>query len=136
MRRTFLLGLTLMLLLAACAGAQAESGAPVDLYELDEDQCVLTVRLPANATTGYQWDFEISNPELLELIASEYVADEAAQGMVGAGGTWAASFKSAGTAEGMGGRVALTLRYARPFEPETVEPAAGYSLDIWVVENG
>lgn len=30
----------------------------------------------------------------------------------------------------MGGRVALTLRYTRPFEPETAEPAAGYRLDI------
>jgi hypothetical protein len=36
----------------------------------------------------------------------------------------------------MGGRVSLTLRYTRPSEPKTVEPAAGYALDIWVVENG
>ena len=136
MKRIISLILTMTLLVVICVWAQAESETPTSLYELSEGQDVLTVRLPANETAGYQWDFEISDPELLELITSEYAPDEAAEGMVGVGGIWAASFKSATTTEGMGGRVSLTLRYTRPSDPKTVEPAAGYALDIWVVENG
>lgn len=136
MKRIASLILTMALLMTICVWTQAEPVTPTSLYELSEGQDVLTVRLPANETTGYQWDFEISNPELLELITSEYTGDEAAEGMVGVGGIWAASFGNAITTEGMGGCVFLTLRYRRPSDSETVEPAAGYALEIWVSENG
>lgn len=129
--------LVLMLPAYTCAWALAETPVHQNEYELSEDDTVVTVRLPANETTGYSWDFEISDPSLLELVTCEYVPDEAPEGMMGVGGYWAGSFRCSGTAqEGQGGRVRLTLNYTRPSDPKTVEPAAGYALDIWVIENG
>ena len=74
---------------------------------------MLTVRLPANPTTGYEWNFDISDPAALELLTMEYTGDEADEQMVGVGGQWVASFYS--TLEGTG-EVDLTLTYQRAGE--------------------
>ncbi len=128
--------LMLILLTGACACAVAESADAASFFELDPDGNVLTVRLAANETTGYQWEFQSSDEQLLELITSEYVPDPVEEGITGSGGVWAASFKSALTSEGQGGRVRLTLVCRQPWAPETVEPAEGRLLDIWVFESG
>lgn len=135
-RRMISMVLSLVLALTVCACAQAELALPQDFYELDEGQSVLTVRLPANPTTGYEWSCEISDAQLLKMDASEYIPDEVAEGVVGSGGMWVASFSDAITEEGMGGRVTLTLRYIRPFEQGSPEPVMGCALDIWVDESG
>lgn len=135
-RRMISMILTLVLTLTVCAYAQAELAVPQDFYELTADQDILTVRLPANPTTGYEWSSEISDAQLLKLDASEYIPDEVAEGVVGAGGIWVASFSNAITVEGMGGRVTLTLRYNRPFEQGSPEPVMGCALDIWITEDG
>lgn len=89
-----------------------------DWYEIDPDTGVLTVRLSANATTGYEWTFTSTDESAIELITSEYVADEAEGDMVGVGGTYVASFRglqqSADTIE-------LTFSYGRSWEEKPIE---------------
>ncbi len=84
---------------------EIESSKYVETYadtwvEMSEDARTITVRLDANATTGYSWTYEIDDPAVLELVTEEYVADENAEGLLGVGGEWVASFHGlkAGTA--------------------------------------
>ncbi len=135
MKRCFLLVLVLVLF-STCAWAQSMSDFPSGMFELSGEDTVLTVRLPSNPTTGYDWAFGISNPDIFEPIAYEYAQDEVAEGVVGAGGTWVGSFRSALASEGEGGLVTLSLAYSRPFDPEGTEPAERYDIDVWVIENG
>lgn len=108
-----LLALVALVLAAIPAYAREEQPAEEAWYELDEESRVLTVRLPANPTTGYEWNFDISDPAALELLTMEYTGDEADAQMVGVGGQWVASFYS--TLEGTG-EVDLTLTYQRAGE--------------------
>ena len=108
-----LLALMALVLAGIPAWAREEQPAEEAWYELDEESRVLTVRLPANPTTGYEWNFDISDPAALELLTMEYTGDEADEQMVGVGGQWVASFYS--TLEGTG-EVDLTLTYQRAGE--------------------
>ncbi len=74
MRKLLQVFLVLAFVLASCVGAYAQEPQPI-WYELDEEETVLTITLPANATTGYEWDFVISDPEAFELLTQEYVPD-------------------------------------------------------------
>ena len=105
----------MLLTLCACGGSPATSGentddAAADWYELNEENGVLALRLPANATTGFEWSFEISDPELAELLTQEYIADKAEADTVGSGSTGVASFCGL---EGDGGDTQVTLNYAK-----------------------
>ncbi len=122
---TILLAAALML----CTAAFAEGNPNDSWYELSEDECVLTVRLDANATTGYEWTYSFSDDKALELLTEEYVEDEHPEGEVGVGGYWAASFM--GTFE-TAGNVDLTLTYARSFEPE--QPARQIVMHLFINE--
>ncbi len=114
MKKLIALFALLALVLAGIpAWAREEQPAEEAWYELDEESRVLTVRLPANPTTGYEWNFNISDPAALELLTMEYTGDEADAQMVGVGGQWVASFYS--TLEGTG-EVDLTLTYQRAGE--------------------
>lgn len=137
MKRIFLLVLALMLLVCG-ASAEGKPDPLADLYELSGDDTVLTVRMPASEVEGCRWEFEISNPDLMELItAEEYEEEELSpEGTSVLTGEWAGSFKSASQTEGMGGSVSLTLRNVLTLEDGAVEPTKTYVLDIWVLENG
>ncbi len=122
----------LAMLLAAvllCGAAFAEGEIDDSWYELSEDECVLTVRLDANPTTGYEWSYAFSDDTALELLTDEYVEDAHAEGELGVGGYWAASFM--GTFE-VAGNVDLTLTYARSFEPE--QPARQIVMHLFINE--
>lgn len=99
-------------------------------YELSSDDTVITVRLPGNATTGYEWVYSISDEEVLELITQEYVQDENTEGVEGAGGTYVGSFK--GTFN-KAGNVTLTFNYQRSWE-DTEEPMETHVLELFVNE--
>jgi len=114
MKKLFALMLSLMLLLTSVAMAETApvADAPVDApaawYELSAEDTVLTVRLPGNNKDGMNWNFEISNPEALELITMEVIEGES-EGMAGAPTTYVASFMSTASAENT---VSLILKYA------------------------
>ncbi len=108
--------------------AEDTSGA---WYELSQDGYVLTVRLPSNPSTGYDWSFEFSDDGVIELLTQEFVQDYAPDGIVGVGGTWAASFVCSGSKFG---DVTLTLKYSRSWE--NVDPLDMRTLDLFVNESG
>lgn len=114
MKKQLLAILVLTTLLLSCVGSYAQEAPQMpDWYALDEEQMLLTVTLPANATTGFEWHCEISDPEALELMSQEYIPDENKAELVGVGGTWIASFKGSfkDSCE-----VELKLNYQRPWE--------------------
>lgn len=113
------------------AGQNAEAEPMALTYDL-EGETVLTVRLQANPTTGYQWTYEISDPKLLACEKEEYVPDENSQGLMGAGGTYVAVFSP--TTQGAGA-VELTFRYARQWESGE-EPVETYTFQLWIMESG
>lgn len=111
---------------------EIESAKYVETYadtwvEMSEDARVLTVRLDANATTGYSWTYEIDNPAVLELVTAEYVPFENEEGLLGVGGEWVASFRglTAGTAS-------LTLYYG---SADDAAPVDTRTLEIAVAED-
>lgn len=61
--------------------------------EVSENGEILTVRLEANATTGYRWSHKIWDEGSLELLTDEYIERPHADGMVGVGGAWVGSFR-------------------------------------------
>lgn len=124
MKKLFACALVLILALALCAAASAEG----DWYELSAEDSVLTVRLPANPSTGYQWEDFISDGTVLEMITSEYVQDEASEGMVGVGGTYIASYR--GLSEGT---TVLSLGY---YGPGAEEPDDEFVLLVNVDAEG
>ena len=124
----------------ADAAVETEAAATAaEMYEIENNLDDMTVRMPANATTGYEWKYEVSDESKLELITSEYVtaAAENSEGVVGVGGEWAASFKRADDAVG---DVTLTLTYAKGDEAPLYTVVMQINLDnaitIKSVANG
>ncbi|MDO4547985.1 MAG: protease inhibitor I42 family protein [Clostridia bacterium] len=77
-------------------------------YEIElTDSRVLTVRLEANESAGYSWDYEISNENAIDMLTNEYVVydDE----LDGSGGQFAISFRAF---DGVTGDSLITFNYA------------------------
>lgn len=119
-------GLLAGLILTACAAKEAQESeaakqepalVTAPWFELSSEGEVLTVRLDSNPTTGYSWNYEISDEGILEHLTDELVLPEAKEEFAGAGGTWCASFKPSFRKDG---DVTLTLKYARPWEPQPI----------------
>lgn len=74
------LSLSMAMLLTAYlsfGGAIAETAdTPIaeNWYEITEN--IVIVELPADNAEGYEWDYEISNPDMLELLSLEYAETE------------------------------------------------------------
>ena len=127
--KKFLSGLMVAMLFSlsfACAHAEtaAVDASEAMWYELSGEDTILTVRLPGNNKDGMNWEFEISNPEALELLTHEVIEGES-EGMAGSPTTYVASFISMTSAEN---NVSLILRYATD-EP-TEAPFATRVLEL------
>lgn len=64
------------------------------------------LKLEANSTTGYLWDYELSDDSIVEVIKDEYKENENKEGFVGVGGTQIYEFKGLKK-----GEVTVTLTY-------------------------
>lgn len=128
-----IMSIILLLILIVPVWASETTEEP-EWYELTRDEQgadILTVRLQSNPYTGYNWSFEISDPEMLELLAQEYVSDKPeAIMMCGVGGMWVASFRNF---TGKAGAVSLELEYARAWEDTCL---IVHKLDMQISENG
>jgi len=100
----------------------------IDWVSVEPDAGLVHVFLPANGTTGFQWMYAIENEKALEVTEEEYIAPDT--DLVGAGGTWTATFHATGSEAGS---VDITLYYGRPWENTY---AQRYILTVWIVENG
>jgi len=88
---------------------------------------VITISLPANATTGYAWTVTEINGSSLEQIGDiQYTPERAPEGMVGTGGTALAKFRAINA-----GQTTIALAYARPWE-KGVPPIRTFKLTIMV----
>lgn len=78
-------------------------------FELDKK---FQVVLPANHTTGYQWEIENLSDENLELVSNEYkLSDEYSEDIVGAGGEEIFTFKVLAV-----DRSRIVMKYLRPWD--------------------
>ena len=123
-------------LLAGCGGSDgtpaaaktievtpvAESGTTVEAAVGD----MVVVKLDANATTGYEWQFTAGDTFVIE--KSEYVPSPAPSNMVGVGGTQIVTLKvtKAGSSDLLG-------FYVRPWETPSPDPQP--DLQLTVVEQ-
>lgn len=138
MKKQLLILLILMSIPVFCLSAFSQepillqpSPRPEDLwFMLDEQQKVLTITLPANATTGYEWVYEISDAEVLELVNQEYLSCDKEEKLAGVGGTWTASFQGVFKAEG---EAELILNYKRSWEDEPIQTRL---VRVKTLENG
>ena len=114
----------------------ATSGGALDLTEADSGGTftvgvgdTITVVIPGNPTTGYEWKSDLSEEAaaLLELAGEPvYEADPVAEGIVGSGGKYTFTFTGAAA-----GEAELKLVYWRSFEPD-VEPIDTFTATITI----
>jgi len=117
MRKLLLVGIVSVLalgLLAGCAGGVATYTDPAKTINVKVGG-EFVIALDSNPTTGFTWQDD-HDQGMLKLVEDRYVADEKAEGLVGAGGTQYYHFKAlkAGTAT-------VTLDYKRPWEEDSAE---------------
>ena len=102
-----------------------ETAAPAE-PEAEYSPNAVDLYFPANPTTGYEWSYEVENPEVVEL-EGKYFPD-GFSGLIGAGGTqW---YRIRGLSEGV---TSVTFRYARSWESEAIDT---YLYRIQVDEKG
>ena len=110
-------------------GYATEEAQPFE-WEVAHTLDTLFVRLPGNATTGYQWTWQVTPENSIQEDKSEYHVVESEQ-MAGAGGIqefeFSVTMKTVGDAK-------LTLMYQRPWED--VPPAIAYEMTLWITEGG
>ena len=92
--------LCLVVTLVACSTSLAGSQA--------------TVELEGNPTTGFSWEVEIANPDIVKEVASDYISDQQDEDVVGVGGVFSFTFK--GITEG---ETELTFVYRQSWDEET-----------------
>ena len=92
------------------------------------------IRLPANPSTGYQWQVTGTDRTFGYPAASHFVPANPVDGpMVGAGGTMEFVWKTVGFLP-MAGSHAIVIEYRRPWE-EDAQPADTFSVTVVVLEE-
>jgi inhibitor of cysteine peptidase len=135
-----LLVLVLALVAAAAAACSSDKGTAtddrLDLTEADSGKsftvkagATITVSIPGNPTTGYQWEADLGE-ESAALLTAEgepfYEAESTDETLVGSGGTYTFTFTAAAA-----GQAELTLKYWRSFEPD-VDPIDSFTATITI----
>lgn len=113
----------LLLSLCGCKKENTDKTASDDRFKVEYG--VLTVHLPANATTGYEWLFNIGDESVAELITHEYINKDTYPDMVGVGGTYAASFRGLKK-----GETQIDFGYARQWDPENSADSLSLMLTV------
>ncbi len=138
--RVSLLVLVLALVAAATAACSSNSGTASDdalaLTEADNGQSftvkvgtAITVAIPGNPTTGYQWEADLSEESAALLtLAGEpaYEPDATGATLVGSGGQYVFTFTAAAA-----GQAELELKYWRSFESD-VAPVDTFAASITI----
>ena len=86
---------------------------PVNI-ELAPKQSSFTITLPANPTTGFSWTVKSYDKEYFKLAKKEYLPSEPKR--IGSGGSSLFTFD---VQKVFDGKQAITLVYARPWEPQS-----------------
>ena len=86
-----------------------------------------TLELDANNTTGYLWNYEFSDENIVKVVKDTYETDAASEGLLGAGGTQIYEFKGLNE-----GTVTVTLTYQQVSSNEVAETK---TIDLIVDKN-
>lgn len=81
--------------------------------------------LEANATTGYTWQVDIGDEDVLELVSNEYEPDDTEDGKVGSGGTTTLTFFSRNK-----GTTMLSLEYAQDWEGGEIDKTKDIAIIV------
>jgi len=93
------------------------------------DQTTVTVALPANATTGYQWNYIMDKDGIIEEQSSDYTTDDSATDKTGVGGTQTFVFKAVAD-----GTVTVSFTYARNWQGG--DTSGEYATYVYTVKDG
>jgi inhibitor of cysteine peptidase len=114
--------LILLILLFSASYCFGQGSMPAEMIDAQAGHS-FTITLPANPTTGYQWQLARPlNDKMVKLIKSEYVADDTS--LIGSGGNQVWKFKA--LAEG---RAAVALKYVKPSE-KNATPEVKYFIVV------
>lgn len=87
MKHTVIFGLILVCMLSSCKSTSAiEEKAQSEDFSSIQNEHIALVSLEANFSTGYKWECSVEDSEIAEVIADDYVSDDADEKLVGAGG--------------------------------------------------
>ena len=100
---------------------EANQGAAITLEEGD----LLTVRLPANPSTGYTWSQLQSVSGVLSQLGEANFVGGSQVGIVGAPGTMVWKFQASKV-----GSTQLSFNYARPWETNAPASTVSYSVSV------
>lgn len=105
--------LGLLIILTACSTASAITLTETNAAQTAEIKLgnIIKIKLKANATTGYNWHYTLSEPNAFKILSESYTTDKHPQGMVGAGGYHIYQVKPLKK-----GLFTITARYYRPWE--------------------
>lgn len=78
------------------------------LFLRDDASKNYVLKLEANSTTGFLWDYELSEDGIVQVVKDEYKEDENKEGLVGVGGTQIYEFKGLHK-----GEVTVSLQYKK-----------------------
>ncbi len=125
--------LCVLLCLPSCASPSKNDGSVIarPFSAVDEDRVIVLspnhtfeIVLPSNPTTGYSWDVQISNPNVVTNNSQKYVPDRSGRIGVGGTSTWTLRTESVGETE-------LVFSYLRPWEKD-IEPTRVVKFTIHV----
>ena len=119
--------MVLMFALAALAGCNkgdAAYGADDTAISVKSGEA-FTISLEANLTTGYEWTAVVGDETVLVLDKSEYVADEAAEGVVGTGGTEVFTFNALKS-----GKTSIEMVYQQSWEPKEDDKHLTFNVTV------
>ena len=107
--------LALLIVFFAASSCPAQKSNPAEMIETQKGR-KFTITLPANPTTGYQWQLaKPLNDKMIKLISSEYIADDTL--LIGSGGKQVWKFRAI-----KDGYAAIAFKYVRSWEKKE-EPA-------------
>ncbi len=87
MKRTVIFGLILVCMFSSCKSTNvSDAKSESEDFSQALSEHIALVSLEANFSTGYKWECSVEDSEIAEVIADDYVSDDADEKLVGAGG--------------------------------------------------
>ena len=112
MKHTVIFGLILVCMFSSCKSTNvSDAKSESEDFSQALSEHIALVSLEANFSTGYKWECSVEDSKIAEVIADDYVSDDADEKLVGAGGVQTFFIKCKKE-----GSTTLTFRYRRPWE--------------------
>ena len=111
------------LILLGCGGGQVYGKEDTNISVKTGDE--FTIKLDENPTTGYQWNYTISDESVLEISKDEYVNGSNAQDVAGAGGERFLTF----VAKSKGSTV-IDMVYERSWEKNEDDEKISFQVEV------